>query len=422
MIEPTTSTLNLAIEPTNGDILVAGTGSIPTLSGRNFAVTVASLLPAASTSPAALPIETQPASLDGSGQTDLAVYDPANGVLYYRPAGTTGSQDVADPFGSAGLGQSIPAAADYLGNGVDQVAVYLPAFGDYAIQATANSPGVLMQFGMAGAGQSIPAPADYEGTGRADIAVYMPSIASFAIIPSDGAPARLVQFGIEGAAQSIPAPADYYNTGQADIAVYLAQAGVFAIQDPTGKTAGEVVPFGMPGVGNSIPVPGDYDGSGKTELAVYIPSLGAFFYRPANGGKDVEIKIGVPGVGEIPVPGDYDGSGRTEAAIYDPISGFFEYKPAGGGPDVVEYFGTPNNGTFPVAASAGNLPEFTNPPTVLSPSFRSDAIVPSASASGSTSAITLSTASAVPAGPTLASVRVPRALVNQAAPDPFELA
>ncbi len=420
-----TQVAGLSIQP-DGDILLAGDGTTPSVDGRNFALTVTSLLPAARATQVVLTTEDAPADFDGAGYTDLALYNPSAATFTYRsPTLETGTI----PFGIAGAGQTIPALADYLGNGQDQIAAYLSASGVYAILPTSSytsppstgSPGLFMQFGIPGAGQSIPTPADFEGTGKADVAIYMPSLATFAILPSDGAPGYTVPFGQPGLGNSIPAPADYFNTGQADIAVYLTEIGAFAIRNPaTGKDT--IIPFGKPGAGQSIPVPGDYDGSGKTELAVYIPSLGAFFYRPADGGKDVEVAIGPPGEGEIPVPGDYDGAGYDEFAVYDPLRGVFLYKPADGGPAVIEYYGTANSGAIPVAASAATLSEMGGSGSggggnAIRPSF-----VPSGSSgSASTAAITLSTASAVPAGPTLASVRVARSLVNQAAPDPLDL-
>ncbi len=419
--------LSSTIDPTTGDILLPGVAAVGSLTGLTYGVTVDSILTTSTTGPSAhTPTPASPADLTGLGLSDLAVYNVSTGIFV-----TATTSDViplsssAGPntfgFGIPGAGQTIPAVADYQGIGVSQFAAYLPASGVYAIYPTATSPGLFQQFGMAGAGNSIPVPADYYGTGQADVAVYMPSIASFAIMATATQPGRIIPFGIPGAGQSIPAPADYYNTGQDDIAVYLAQAGAFAILAP-GGASGEVIPFGKPGIGQSIPVPGDYDGSGKTELAVYIPSLGAFFYRPADGQPDVRVPIGIPNSGEIPVPGDYDGSGRTEAAIYDPTTGVLLYQPAKGGPAVGILIGTPNNGSIPVTAPAGALPEFAAPGSggggnAIRPNF-----VPSGSSGlGSTAAITLSTASTVPAGPTLASVRVARALVNQAAPDPLDL-
>jgi uncharacterized delta-60 repeat protein len=415
--------LTPAIQPVNGNILLAGVGTIPALTGLTYGFTVDSVLSETTPGPAALtPPPTPPADFTGLGYSDLAVYDPTNGSFIYQSAIKTSSYpsgtDNTDPrtfaFGTAGAGQTIPAVADYEGVGFSQFAAYLPASGVYAILPTATSPGLFMQFGVAGAGQTIPVPADYYGTGQADVAIYIPSQGAFAILAPGNANGEIVPFGTAGAGQSIPAPGDYYGTGQSDIAVYLAQVGAFAIQDPTGKTSGEIIPFGQAGLGNSIPVPGDYDGSGKTELAVYIPSLGAYFYRPADGGNDVMVPIGTANSGEIPVPGDYDGSGRTEAAIYDPKGGFIEYQPANGGPVVINHVGMANNGSIPVAAPAGSMPEFAAPGSgsghnAIKPGFVSSATTTPVESV----AITISHASAVPAGPTLASARVALSLVNQ---------
>jgi uncharacterized delta-60 repeat protein len=433
---PITSPVALAIQPADGKILLAGEGNTPSAFGRMLGLMVDRVLASADSSPAPLPPPiTQPANFDGSGQTNAAIFEPT--PISDEP--TMGSfvvqtvVDRTDPsmpvtsesFGLAGVGQSIPADADYLGDGASQLADYQPATGIYEIRGNSFTS---MQFGVPGAGQSIPVPADYEGDGKADMAVYLTASGTFAIIPSDGTPAHLVQFGAPGLGQSIPAPADYYGTGQDDIAVYLEQAGAFAILSPDGKS-GMIVPFGMPGLGQSIPVPGDYDGSGHMELAVYIPSLGAFFYRPYDGGPDVEVPFGTPNVGELPVVGDYDGSGRTEVAVYDPSRGFIAYRPALGGPDVITYLGTPNSGAIPVATLAGALPEYGFPSAANGNAIKlgggagsvSDAVAagggqgstPSAVAGG----IARTVASAVPAGPTLASSRVALARVNQGVDD-----
>ena len=243
----------------------------------------------------------------------------------------------------------------------------------------------------------------------------------FAIPATINSEAQVIPFGIPGPGQTIPVPADYYGTGQADIAVYLAASGVWAIEDPTGKTSGLVIPFGAAGVGNSIPVPGDYDGSGHVELAVYVPGQGAFYYRSDKGAGDVRVAIGSPNSGDIPAPGDYDGSGHDEVAIYSPTGGYIQYLPANGGPAVTIMVGTAGDGSIPVATPPGDLPQFAS--RTLPPGSAGKAIVPASTPSASTTtastgAITLSARSAVPGGPTLASIRVARALVNQAATDP----
>ena len=244
-------------------------------------------------------------------------------------------------------GTATPATpGDYNGDGISDIALYLPAYGSFAITNSSGGPGEIVPFGVPGPGQTIPAPGDYYGTGQEDIAAYLPPTAAYAIKDPTGQTAGMTSPSASQARPVHPRPGDYYGTGQDDIAVYMPSIAVFAILaprqrparivqfghrrrpvdprprpittaparptspstwprpatspilDPTGKTSGELIPFGKPGLGQSIPVPGDYDGSGKTELAVYVPSVGAFFYRPANGGPDVIVPIGMPGSGE----------------------------------------------------------------------------------------------------------------------------
>ena len=295
------------------------------------------------------PPTTPPASFDGSGRTDLAVYLPASGSFAYRP--TDGSADRIIPFGIPGPGATIPASADYAGSGRTEIAAYLPSVGAYAIRPS-SGPDQVVSFGIAGPGQSIPVPADYDGDGKADVAVYLPSLGAFGIRPSAGGPDWVVAMGPAGSGRSIPAPGDYFGSGKASLAVYLPAAGAFAIRPETGPDL--VIPFGLAGAGRSIPIPGDYDGSGRTEIAAYFPEFGIFAYRPALGGPDVLIAFGAAGDGTIPVPGDYSGSGEAEIAVYDPNYGSFAFRPAGGGPDVIQGFGSAGPGqSIPLAAAVG---------------------------------------------------------------------
>jgi uncharacterized delta-60 repeat protein len=430
--------VSLAIQPTDGKVLLLGGGTSSSPVGLVGAFTLARLLPDASSGLEPLaPLPIPPSDLDPGvtgvdfllgpytnardGVTSPAIYDPSSGRFFYR-----GEVSDALPsflrFGLTGVGQTIPALADYDGVGYDQAAAYIPSLGLYEIGSTDGTPNRFLPFGIPGAGQTIPAPADYEGTGEDDVAIYMPSIASFAIIPSDGSSAKLVPFGIAGAGQSIPAPADYFGTGRADVAVYLPSLAAFAIQPPGGGPT-VIVPFGTPGLGVTIPVPGDYDGSGHVELAVYIPAFGKFIYRPYGGGvPDVVVPFGTPGVGELPAVGDYDGSGRTEVAVYDPSRGFLAYRPAFGGPDVFSYYGSPDDGSIPAATPSGALPEFAGTSTGSTFSAVGSSTTPTGPAAPTMSPAVAATQSrAVPVSPMLASIRVARSLVNQGSDDPSKL-
>ena len=412
----------VAVQPGDGKIVVAGIGTVSSPGGPLEGFGINRVLPSASTGPAALaPAPVPTADFGGLGYSYQGTYDPVFGTIQYESLPYIfGNHLQAFTFGTPGVGQTLPALADYEGLGYDQFAVYLPQLGVYAIHQADGSADHTIAFGTPGAGNSIPVPADYEGTGKADIAVYLTQPGAFAILPSNGSPGRIVPFGTAGLGQSIPAPADYYGTHQADLAVYLEKAGAFAIQDPTGATAGKVVAFGKPGLGQSIPVPRDYDGSGHIELAVYIPSQGAFYYRPYSGAPDVMVPFGTPGVGELPAPGDYDGSGRTEVAVYDPSRGFFAYRPANGSGDVIVPFGTPNSGQIPLLTPSGALPEFAAPG---SGGLGGNARVPGVLVAGLSTSTSVSASirstrtTTVPTGPAPTSARVARPLVNQGITD-----
>ena len=412
----------------DGSIVVAGQGGPLPPAPAQIGFGLARLLGTATSAPPANTLPTaNPASVGGSKLTAPALYATATGTFEYDytdgpEAG--GVANITDQLGIGGANQSIPAAADYLGAGQDQFAVYLSQSGTYAIQ-TGIGAGYALQFGTPGAGQTIPAPADYEGTGKADLAVYLTASGTYAILPSDGSPGRQVQFGPAGQGASVPVPADYYGTGRADLAVYITATGSFAIQDPTGKTPGRLAQFGMPGVGHSIPVPGDYDGSGKTELAVYVPSLGAFFYRSAISGKDVEVPFGTAGAGDVPVVGDFDGAGHDEFAIYDPTRGFFAYRSPVSNTDVIISAVSEPGGSIAVGEPAGGLAVFQGPTD--NPGARTFGFVSGSASSGTATAqaanvkagvVRATTSQAVPSGP--ASAR-PRAPVNQGGTDSLKI-
>jgi uncharacterized delta-60 repeat protein len=294
---------------------------------------------------------------DDDGTTDQAVLltNLAVPVFAYQPSSApSGSPATYDLIGIPGAGQTLPAPGAYDGSGIDELGVYLPALGAFAVKPIGDTSNTgagdyIDYIGPTGIGNAIPAPADYTGSGYTEVGVYDTVTGSFiystaqpsnVLAASNASSQVTVPFGIPGAGQSIPVPADYYGTGQDDIAVYLAASGVWAIQDPTGKTAGEEIAFGPQGIGNAIPAPADYDNSGHIELGLYLPSIGAFAYLPYNGGPAVITAFGMPGAGNsIPMPGDYDGSGHTELAVYMPSLDAFAYRPYDGGPDVIEAFG-----------------------------------------------------------------------------------
>jgi uncharacterized delta-60 repeat protein len=291
--------------------------------------------------------EGAPNDFNNDGVSDPAVLITDNSIFAAQfPGGNTGAGDIVQ-FGAPGAGNTLPAPGAYDGGGTDELAVYLTQLGVFAIRPNAGGPAELpdelIAFGTAGAGGSLPAEGDYAGNGTTQLAVYLPALGEFAWLPSNSpsTQAVFVPIGLPGAGQSIPAPGDYYGLGFDDFAVYEPSQNQFVVLNPVTHLM-NYVSLGIAVAPNSIPAPGDYDGSGKTELAVYEPSLGQLVYQPASGAPLVTISLGTAaGTTAIPVPGDYDGSGKTEAAAYNPVTGTLVYVPAGGGAPVSEQFGSP---------------------------------------------------------------------------------
>ncbi len=207
-----------------------------------------------------------PGDYDGDGKTDVAVYLPASGMFAIRPS--SGVANYYIPFGAKGAGASIPAPGDYDGDGKTDAAVYLTSSGTFAYRSSGgginNMSDVLMQFGTAGPGGSIPAPGDYDGDGLTDVAVYIPAQGIFAVHPSGGAnyydgggTNYSVPFGTSGAFQSVPAPDDYDGDGKTDLAVYLSATGTMAYRPSSGGND-MLQGFGVKSFGQTIPATSSY--------------------------------------------------------------------------------------------------------------------------------------------------------------------
>ncbi len=338
---------------------------------------------------------------DGDGISDIAEYLPTLGAFAIRPS--SGAADEIIPFGIAGTGQSIAATGDYDGDGKTDLAVYLPALGEFAVRPSSGGADQITPFGIPGAGQSIPVPGDYDGDGKTDLAVYFPAYGAFAYRPSSGGADQIIQFGIAGVGNSIPAPGDYDGDGKTDLAVYLPSLGDYAVR-PSSGGADRITPFGASGAGQSIPAPGDYDGDGRTDLAVYLPAYGYYAYRPSSGGADQLIPFGQTGAGQtLPAPGDYDGDGKTDVAADLPAFGLFAVRPSSGGVDRLGSFGPAGLGSsVPVSglASLATPDSGVQAASVATVSAESVPTTPIVSTVTPASGRRKVVSSAVPAGPT----------------------
>ncbi|MFT4326172.1 MAG: FG-GAP repeat domain-containing protein [Candidatus Woesearchaeota archaeon] len=218
---------------------------------------------------------------DGDGISDIAVFSPSESRWYVlfsnerfpywpehfqRSLSTFTFNDNTGyyyPFGKSA--EDIPVPADYIGDGITNIATFTPQTGEWNILSPSEDV-ISIQFGMRG---DVPVPADYTGDGRVDLAVYRPSNNMFYFASLAGTPIDPIPFGIPG---DIPIPEDFTGDGRADLAVYRPSKNMFYIASFAGET--REIPFGIPG---DVPVTADFDGDGLSDIAVYRPSKNTLY-------------------------------------------------------------------------------------------------------------------------------------------------
>ena len=168
--------------------------------------------------------------------TYAAVFRPLSGTWYINSGG--GGTGIA--FGQFG---DVPVAADFDGDGNDELAVFRPSNGTWYILNRKTNQYQGVQFGQSG---DEPVAADYDADGKTDIAVYRPSNGAWYVLrSSDGQ----FQAALFGTSTDLPQPADYDGDGKADYAVFRPSNGTWYLQQ---SSAGfKAVAFGA---GNDIPV------------------------------------------------------------------------------------------------------------------------------------------------------------------------
>ena len=267
------------------------------------------------------------ASICADKDGDLHLAYNAGGIKY-RKIEVSGTQS------EIGTLYPLYAAADFTGDGYDDIASFLPKTGRWFIRDSAtgqqmeNSP---FTFGDA---QSVPVAYDYNNNGRAQLAVYQKDTGEWRIskwdgnrLATSGGNPVLINEGMHfGGGEAIPVPGQYmiYNSeslGWAEPAVYFPRSGKWYIYSWASNKALEVgtrnyIPFGG---GTALPVPRDYDGDGRTDIAVYYPGGGNwYFYDWETRNKTAESPIHFGGGAAIPAPADYSGNGQAEMCVFFP--------------------------------------------------------------------------------------------------------
>ncbi|MEO6392121.1 MAG: VCBS repeat-containing protein [Pyrinomonadaceae bacterium] len=138
---------------------------------------------------------------------ERTIFRPSTGT-WWMDAGING---YSIQFGQNG---DLPVAADFTGDGGDELAVFRPSNGTWYILNMITQQYQTVQFGLNG---DKPVVADYDADGRADFAVFRPSNGTWYVLYSSNGSFHAQKWGQNG---DRPQPADYDNDGYADFAVF----------------------------------------------------------------------------------------------------------------------------------------------------------------------------------------------------------
>ena len=278
---------------------------------------------------------------------DLALRDGA-----WRLPRTYAHAEPGEPvhFGLAG---AIPVAADFNGDGFDEIGFFRR--GEWFIDINANGEWDAEDlWARLGDKDDVPVTGDWDGDGKADIGVFGRAWAgdARALAHEPGLPdaentapaqrsrnmpptpqqatsrQRLMQLAAQGRVRADLIDHVFHFGGPADAPVVgdwngdgITSIGIFrdgkwhvdANGDGKWTEADRVFQFGQPG---DIPLAGDFNGDGIDDIGVYRDG---WVKVDANGNRrwdehDLRQRVGRPG--EFPVVGDFDGNGQDEVATY----------------------------------------------------------------------------------------------------------
>jgi len=162
----------------------------------------------------------------------------------------------------------VPVAADYNGDGRDDLAVWRPADSMWWIlleNAGQQAEVKVLPWGEPG---DIPVPEDYDGDGAADIAVFRPKTGTWYVVLSHGA-VITASLNLPGL---LPVPGDYFGEGRAAPAAWQGSGGLWYI----GGGGSHRISVEQWGLAQDAPLRGDFNGDGVRSLACGARATGAF--------------------------------------------------------------------------------------------------------------------------------------------------
>ncbi|MFF1902330.1 right-handed parallel beta-helix repeat-containing protein [Kitasatospora sp. NPDC058218] len=201
-----------------------------------------------------------------------------------------------------------PVVGRWAGGRTSYVGVFREGQWSLTTSSTTGRPAVTAAFGQYG---DIPVAGNWDGVGADQLGVYRPSTGTFALRHDDGS-ATAVAFGEQG---DLPVPGPWDGNGHAQLAIYRPSTGTFAVRHDDGSVT--TARFGEPG---DRPLVGDWDGVGHLQLGIHRASGSTFALRHDDG----SVSAAAYGAqGDLPLVGDWLGRGRTTFGVYRPSEAVF---------------------------------------------------------------------------------------------------
>jgi uncharacterized repeat protein (TIGR03803 family) len=258
---------------------------------------------------------------DGDGQTDIAVYRPANGQWHVLQSNRGFRVDASYQWGFNG---DIPVPGDYDGDGKVDIAIYRPSTGDWFVLLSTRqfTAYVAYQWGIPG---DQPLVGDFDGDGRTDLMVYRRSTGFWYVRGSASAYSYSNWAGYQwgGGGGDIPVAADLDGDGRTDLVIFRPETGEWLVRFSASAYSYDTWTSYQWGGNGDVPLAADVDGDGRSDLVVYEPATGTWSVRLSSKGyshaEATSYQWGVPT--DIPLSADFDGDGRTDLTVYRPATG-----------------------------------------------------------------------------------------------------